>query len=99
MRLLTSLGRLLILALPAVAAGTVQTSGKIAGPAAADHGTQLAARHPGPVVYDAQRALPGLTSEHDRRRVGVERVRNDLADDRFLEGAWVGVSQILEQVE
>src|SRR5260370_40436240 len=31
--------------------------------------------------------------------MGVERVRNDLADDRLLEGARVGVPQILEEVE
>ncbi len=47
--------------------------------------SQLAARHAGAVVHDAQRPPAGIGREHDRRRAGVERVRHDLARDRLLE--------------
>ena len=59
---------------------------------------QLPALHPAPVVHDGQRRVGGLVEQADARRAGVERVGDDLGEDRLLERAGVRVPEVFEQV-
>ena len=59
---------------------------------------QLAPRHAGAVVAHHQGPLGGLDQQADARGARVERVGDDLGEDRLLERAGIGVAQVLEQV-
>src|SRR6266566_1957602 len=58
---------------------------------------QLGPRHTAPVVAHDERV--GSRFERDHRRPGVQGIRDDLADDRFLKRGGIGVPQVLEQVK
>src|SRR6266566_1760629 len=58
---------------------------------------QLGPRHAAPVVPHDERV--GSRFERNHRCPGVQGIRDDLADDRFLERGGIGVPQVLEQVK
>ena len=59
---------------------------------------QLPPLHPAPVVHHRERRLGGVGDDADAGGAGVERVGDDLGEDRLLERAAVSVSQVFEQV-
>ena len=61
--------------------------------------TELGAAHAAAVVGDGERRPRGIDGDGDRRRAGVERVRDNLGEYGFLDGARVGVSEVLEQMK
>ncbi|MFN7955337.1 MAG: hypothetical protein U0610_26675 [bacterium] len=61
--------------------------------------TQVAPHHARAVVDHRERGPRGIGQEGDVRGTGVERVGDDLGEDRFLERAGIGIAQVLEQVQ
>ena len=59
---------------------------------------QLPPLHPPPIVHDRERRVGRVGLEPDARRAGVERVGDDLGQDRLFERAGVGVAQVFEQM-
>jgi hypothetical protein len=59
---------------------------------------QLAPLHPPAVVRHRERRLGGVGRDTDAGGAGVEGVGDHFREDRLLEGAAVGVPEILEQV-
>jgi hypothetical protein len=55
--------------------------------------------HPRAVVGDRERAARRVGCELDALRPRVERVGNDLGEDRLLHGPDVGIAEVLEQVQ
>jgi hypothetical protein len=60
---------------------------------------QVAAAHPGAVVHDGKGRCGRVGRERYGTGAGVERVGDDLGEDRLLEAAGVGVADVLEQVQ
>src|SRR5262249_61604709 len=50
------------------------------------------------VVDDGQRRVGAARDEADARGTGVERVGNDLGEDGLLDGAGVGIAEVLEEM-
>ena len=59
---------------------------------------QVAPLHPPPIVDNRERRCARAGLEADPGGAGVERVGDDLGENRFLEGAGVGVAEVFEQV-
>ncbi len=59
---------------------------------------QIPSLHPAPIVDDRERRVGGARLEADACRARVERVGDDLGEDRLFERAGVGVAEVFEQV-
>ena len=59
---------------------------------------QVAPAHPRPIVDDRERRQGGIGPEMKSGRARVEGVRHDLGHDRLLEGAGIGVPDVLQEV-
>ena len=60
---------------------------------------QLASSHAGAIVDDGERPVCGRRAELDARRARVERVGDDLGQDRLLERTGIGVAKVLEEMQ
>jgi len=59
---------------------------------------EVSALHAAAVINDRQRRDGRVGQEANASRTGVERVRDDLGEDRLFKGAGVGVPQVFEEV-
>jgi hypothetical protein len=59
---------------------------------------QFTPLHPAAVVHDRQSRVGGVGRDADRAGAGIKRVGDDLGQDRVLERAAVGVSEVFEEV-
>ena len=59
---------------------------------------QLSPLHPASIVHDRQRRVSRVREEADANGTRVERIGNDLGEDRFLERAGVGVPKVFEEM-
>ncbi len=60
---------------------------------------QLPTLHPAAVVHHRQRRLHGVCCDDDPARARVQRVGNDLGENRLFQRAWVRVTQVLQEVK
>jgi hypothetical protein len=59
--------------------------------------SEIAAWHPGSIVGNGQRGARRISAEDDAPRPRVERIGDDLGEDRLLDAARVGVAQVFEK--
>ena len=60
---------------------------------------QLAPPHADAVVDDDQQGIAAVGADGDPRGARVERIGDDLREDRLLQAARIGVPQVLEEVQ
>jgi len=60
---------------------------------------QLAPPHAGTVIDNREGRRDGIGGDDDRRGAGIERVRDDLGENRRLGGAGIRVAQVFQQME